>query len=131
MNLKDKICIYPRHILIDERGWFLKLMTGSEDCLTKSFGEIYITHGNPFSVKGKHFHPIANEWFTCIDGEAKLTLEDINTHERMELILSSSNPQTIYVPSNIAHTFCSINDLSFTILAYADCQYDPSDTIMY
>lgn len=132
MDLRSKIQVIPRRILTDDRGWFLKIMTGSEEHLLKtSMGEIYITHGKPYSIKGGHYHPMTNEWFTCIYGEVTLRLEDIVTHEQIEFVLSADSPQTIYVPSNVAHTFFSKSDMFFSILAYADRVYDSKDTIMF
>lgn len=43
MDLRSKIQVIPRRILTDDRGWFLKIMTGSEEHLVKNIkrGDLY------------------------------------------------------------------------------------------
>ena len=87
--------------------------------------------GKPGQAKGGHYHPEALEWFTIIEGEALLKLEDINTHEKMELELKFEDAITIFVPNNIAHVFINNSDDNFILLAYTDKLYNPDDTIAY
>lgn len=131
MDLKSKIQVIPRCILTDERGWFLKIMTGSEGYLKTSMGKIYITYGKPYSNKEGNYHPLTNEWFTCIFGEVIFRIENIVTHEQIEFFLSVDSSQIIYFPSNLAHTFLSKSDISFSVLAYADRAYNPTNTIKF
>lgn len=131
MQLKDKIKIIPRQLICDNRGWFLKAITGTEENLPVYTGEIYLTMGKPGQAKGGHYHPEALEWFTIIEGEALLKLEDINTHEKMELELKFEDAITIFVPNNIAHVFINNSDDNFILLAYTDKLYNPDDTIAY
>lgn len=46
MTLRDKIQIIPRRLLVDDRGWFLKVITGKENGLPPYTGEVYLTMGN-------------------------------------------------------------------------------------
>lgn len=131
MQLKDKIKIIPRQLIIDNRGWFLKVITGTEEQLPSHTGEIYLTMGKSKQAKGGHYHPEAKEWFTLIEGEATLKLEDIFTHEKMEINLSFDNAITVFVPNNIAHIFINHSDKDFIILAYTDKLYNPLDTKSY
>lgn len=131
-SLKEKVKIYPRHLLKDERGWFLKAITGKEENLPDSTGEVYFTCGLKGQRKGSHYHPKAQEWFTLITGNAILKLEDINTHERLDIKMDSMNPQTIYIPRYVAHSLeCDNNCNEFILCAYTDLLYDPQDTIPY
>ncbi|MDU1904889.1 MAG: WxcM-like domain-containing protein [Dysgonomonas sp.] len=130
--LKDKISIITRRYIKDERGWFLKILTGKEEGLPKFTGEMYITSAYPQNSKGGHYHKIANEWFTLIIGKAYLKLKDIITNEELILELDSSDPKTIFVPPYIAHEFMNKDDkLDFILMAYTDLHYDPTDTIPY
>ena len=115
MALKDKIQIIPRKLIKDERGWFYKAITGMEDNIPDHTGEVYLTYGKPGFIRGGHYHPLAKEWFTIIEGKAILKLVEIS----------------VYVPSNIAHGFVSDGDSDFIVLAYSDRLYDPADTIKY
>ena len=131
-SMEEKITIYPRKLLTDERGWFLKVMTGNEDFLPKYIGEVYFTCGIRGKKKGSHYHSMAQEWFTVIQGKALLKLEDINTHERKDIILDAEEPITVYIPQDIAHSVEATEDCdSFILCAYTDLHYDPKDTIAY
>jgi dTDP-4-dehydrorhamnose 3,5-epimerase-like enzyme len=131
MQLRDKIEIIKRHLIVDSRGYFLKVLTGTEKGLLNSTGEIYITVANPAESKGGHYHGLATEWFTIIQGESMLHLEDVNTKERMDYFLSSKEPYTVMIPPNVAHLFCNNSSQEFILIAYSSRQYDPKDTIPY
>lgn len=131
MQLKDKIKIIPRRLISDERGWFLKVITGTEEQLPLHTGEVYLTMGKPGQAKGGHYHPEALEWFTIIEGRAILKLEDMTTQEKMELELNFEDAVTVFVPNNIAHIFINNSDKNFILLAYTDKLYNPTDTIAY
>src|SRR5579871_1734046 len=127
MSLKDKIRIIDRKLLPDSRGWFLKTLNGFEEFLSEKVGEIYMTMASPSEWRANHYHNKANEWFTVFAGKAKMILEDIETKERMELVLDASAPKTIFVPVRIAHVFINISESEpMMLIAYASETYDPS-----
>ena len=87
--------------------------------------------GKPGQIKGGHYHPKAVEWFTVIEGNAVLRLEDINSKERIEIAMSLEDAKSVYVPNNVAHDFKNVGNTDFIVLAYTDKLYDPEDTITY
>lgn len=127
----EKVKIISRKLISDQRGWFLKAITGKEEGLPDYTGEVYLTMGKPGHSKGGHYHPKAQEWFTVIQGNAILKLEDIITHERNEIEMSLEKALSVYVPNNVAHIFENASDTDFIVLAYTDVLYDPVDTISY
>lgn len=131
MALQDKIQIIPRRLICDERGWFLKVITGKEEHLPAYTGEVYLTMGKPGQTKGGHYHPKANEWFTLISGKAVLKLEDVQTHEKTRREICFDEAITVFVPNGVAHAWENSGDTDFILLAYTDVLYDPSDTIAY
>ena len=131
MSLSERIRIYPRKLLKDDRGWFLKTMTGLENQLPNHTGEIYFTSAKPGQAKGGHYHPIAQEWFTMIVGQGVLVLEDIESKERMEIAMDAQKPETIYIPPRIAHIVENRAGEDYIMCAYTDELYDPKDTIAY
>jgi len=133
MQLKDKIELINRKLLPDDRGFFVKTLTGNENNLNSKIGEIYVTRAVPGGFRANHYHKITNEWFTIIQGKATVIVEDIKTKERLTFILDAKKPQTLYCPTNIAHVFINEEDAKedFILIAYADEQYIPDDTIMY
>lgn len=131
MSQIDKVRIIPRRLISDERGWFLKVITGTEENIPSHTGEVYLTMGKPGQGKGGHYHPEAVEWFTVIEGEAVLQLEDIATHERRDIEMSLEKAITVFIPNNVAHIVKNNSDKKFILLAYTDKLYDPKDTISY
>lgn len=127
----EKVRIINRRLIKDDRGWFLKVITGTEENLPSHTGEVYLTMGRPGQSKGGHYHPEALEWFTIIEGDAILKLEDILTHERIDIEMSLEKAITVFVPNNVAHLIENNGDSDFVLLAYTDRLYDPKDTIAY
>ena len=120
MSQIDKVRIIPR-----------RLISGTEEDIPSHTGEVYLTMGKPGQGKGGHYHPEAVEWFTVIEGEAVLQLEDIATHERRDIEMSLEKAITVFIPNNVAHIVKNNSDKEFILLAYTDKLYDPKDTISY
>ena len=131
MSQIDKVQIIPRRLISDERGWFLKVITGTEEGIPSHTGEVYLTMGKPGQTKGGHYHPEAVEWFTIIEGEAILKLEDMETHARRDIEMSLEKAITVFIPNNVAHIVVNNGDKDFILLAYTDKLYAPADTIAY
>lgn len=62
----EKVHVIQRRLITDDRGWFLKVITGTEEGIPSHTGEVYLTMGEPGQAKGGHYHPEAVEWFTII-----------------------------------------------------------------
>lgn len=131
MSQIQKVQIIPRSLIKDERGWFLKAITGTEENIPSHTGEVYLTMGKPGQAKGGHYHPEAVEWFTIIDGSAILKLEDMDTHERRDIEMSLDKAITVFIPNNVAHVVVNNSNNDFILLAYTDKLYNPADTIAY
>jgi dTDP-4-dehydrorhamnose 3,5-epimerase-like enzyme len=130
--LNDKIRIIDRTFRSDSRGWFLKALTGLEEFITSGTGEIYLTMAHPGQWRANHYHYRADEWFTVFAGKARVILEDVQTKERMELMIEASSPKTVFAPAGVAHVFINASQTEPMILvAYANETYDPSDTFPY
>lgn len=131
MSQIDKVKIINRRLISDDRGWFLKAITGTEEGLPFHTGEVYLTMGKPGQAKGGHYHPEAVEWFTLIEGSAVLKLEDVETHETREIEMSLEKAITVFIPNKVAHIVVNNSDKDFILLAYTDKLYEPADTIAY
>ena len=131
MSQIDKVKVIPRRLLKDERGWFLKAITGTEENIPNHTGEVYLTMGKPGQAKGGHYHPEAVEWFTIVQGSAILKLEDMETHERRDIPMSLAKAITVFIPNQVAHVVVNDSNEDFILLVYTDKLYNPEDTISY
>ena len=131
MSQIDKVRIIPRRLIADDRGWFLKAITGTEEDIPSHTGEVYLTMGKPGQAKGGHYHPEAVEWFTIIEGSAILKLEDMETHEHRYIEMPFEKAQTVFIPNGVAHIVVNNSDKDFILLAFTDKLYDPADTIKF
>ena len=133
MTLIEQVHFMPRRLIADSRGWFLKVIDGSEPGIPPHTGEVYLTMAVPGQARGNHYHPLTAEWFTIVTGTARLMVADPETGERAEFELTESDPQTVYMPAGLAHVF--VNDAKaekdFLLVAYAANPFDPDDTIPY
>jgi dTDP-4-dehydrorhamnose 3,5-epimerase-like enzyme len=131
MRPLDRVALIPRVLRADSRGWLLKVMDGKEHALSEFFGEIYLVMAIPGQVRANHYHPKTSEWFTVVKGSAVLKLADPQSGEHTDIFLDAAEPQTILVPAGVAHAFKNPEDSGTELLlvAYADRQYDPADTI--
>ena len=131
MSLNTKIKIISRRLIIDDRGWFLKVIDGKEENLPSYTGVVYLTCATPGEAKGGHYHEKANEWFTLVTGECELKLVDIVTGEKLSINLSSTKPETIYITNYVAHIFINNSSNDFILLAYSDQLFVPEDTMIF
>jgi dTDP-4-dehydrorhamnose 3,5-epimerase-like enzyme len=131
MSLLEQVKVLPRDLKVDSRGWFLKVIDGSEDRLPSRTGEVYVTLAEPGQIRGNHYHPNTCEWFSIVVGKAELHLCDPGSGERIELLLDAASPSTVFVPAGLAHAFKNPETASgpFLLVAYADHRYDPGDTV--
>jgi len=132
MSIEKKIKLIDRRLLSDDRGWFLKVLTGKEDFLPSKVGEVYMTMARPGEWRANHYHPLTAEWFTVFEGSASVILEDVKTKERLEIALRASDPKTLFVPPGIAHVFVNESGTEeMKLVVYAENEYDPQDIIMH
>lgn len=131
MDLSERIQIITRKKLVNETGWFLKTMTGSEEHLPATFGECYVSSGLPGQWRASHYHNLATEWFTLLEGKCILKLIDVKTGEKKSIQLDADHPETIVVPPGIAHLFHNNGDRTFILSVYSSERFDPSDTILF
>lgn len=131
MSLLDQVRLLQRNRISDARGWFLKVVTGTEEGLAPGTGEVYLTEAQPGQVRGNHYHPLANELFTVVRGDALLVLSDAAGGERREILLSGADPVTVLVPAGVAHAFLNRAGAAepMLLVAYSDRLYCPADTV--
>ncbi|RQM71071.1 cupin domain-containing protein [Aeromonas jandaei] len=125
------INIYELNKICDERGWFLKVINGTETYHEELIGDIYFVCGKGGGVRGNHYHVKTDEWFCVISGSCILYLVDVVTEEKIVLELDDVYPKMIHVPNGIAHAFVNSNEDEFTVVAFTNRIFDKADTVPY
>lgn len=127
----DLYAIIERRKIVDERGFFLKTMTGFEPDLPQNFGEIYVIKGDQGKARANHYHNAATEWFTILQGQVRLNLKHVDTQETASLLLTDTAPITVRINPRVAHSLLGVDGADYIMMAYTDVRYDPIDTIAH
>lgn len=127
----DLYQIIERRKIIDQRGYFLKTMTGFEPNLPQQFGEIYVIKGDAGQARANHYHNLATEWFTLLHGRVRLNLRHVDTGAHASLLLDEQAPVTVRINPRVAHSLMGVAQCDYVLMAYTDVRYDPADTLAY
>jgi dTDP-4-dehydrorhamnose 3,5-epimerase-like enzyme len=127
----DLYQLIERRKIVDPRGFFLKIMTGYESDLPEQFGEIYVIKGDAGQARANHFHNLATEWFTLLQGRVRLNLRNIDTGELASLLLEEQSPVSVRIKPRIAHSLLGVDQCDYILIAYTDVRYDPADTFAH
>lgn len=127
----DLYQIIERRKIVDPRGFFLKTMTGFEPDLPQQFGEIYVIKGDGGQARANHYHNLATEWFTLLQGRVRLNLRHVETGEHASLLLDDQTPVTVRINPRVAHSLMGVEQSDYVLMAYTDVRYDPADTIAH
>lgn len=123
--------IIERSKIVDPRGFFLKTMTGYEQDIPQEFGEIYVIKGDAGQARANHFHNLATEWFTLLQGKVRLNLRNIDTGDEASLLLDDNVPVTVRINPRVAHSLLGVEKCDYILMAYTNIRYDPVDTIAH
>ena len=110
----------------DERGWLVEILRDDE--IKEEIKQVYFSTSKPGVIRGNHYHKHKVEWFSVVKGKAKLVLEDNESKEREELILSEDKPAIVKVPPNISHAIQNISDDEMYLIVIVNEVFNPDDT---
>ena len=109
----------------DERGLLLEIIR--DDKIKEELKQVYFSTSKPEVIRGNHYHKRKVEWFSVVKGKAKLVLEDNESKEREELILSDDEPAIIKILPNISHAIQNIRDDEMYLIVIANEVFNPDD----
>lgn len=116
---------------IDSRGHLIEFLRRSDlGNMPTEVGQIYfVTFDSPGQVRGNHYHKNAFEVFGIVSGVVEVALENLETQERFEVMLSSDDHlfTRLTIGPNVAHAFRNISP-SAILLNYSSEQYKPVET---
>ena len=109
----------------DERGWLVEILRDDE--IQEAIKQIYFSTSKPGAIRGNHYHKRKVEWFSVVKGKAKLVLEDNESKERKELILSEDNPAIVKITPHITHAIQNIGDDEMYLIVIVNEVFNPDD----
>ena len=107
----------------DERGWLVEILRDDE--IQEAIKQIYFSTSKPNAIRGNHYHKHKVEWFSVVKGKAKLVLEDNESKEREELMLSDDTPAIVKIPPNISHAIQNIGDDEMYLIVIVNEVFNP------
>lgn len=114
----------------DERGCLVELLKGDElSGEKKILGQIYfVTFEKLRVIRGNHYHIKKEEWFIVAQGRLHVELQDVDTRERVSLVLDSKKDGYVRlrIGKKIAHAFMNLSPTA-TMVNYASQSYHQTD----
>lgn len=94
-------------------------------------GQLYTFSINPHYRRGDHYHHKKVEWFTCVQGKAKVLLSTVDGSQNKIIELSAEAPKLIYVPAETVHALINQEEEVAVIISYGTVQHDDNDPDTY
>ena len=90
---------------------------------------VYVSHVNPYEIKGPHLHTKRDSYFVCIRGKVVFIAKDHlgNFHE---IESSEEKPVLVQIPKNIASAHINLSDQMSTVLTLSDPEWRSDDDEM-
>lgn len=85
---------------------------------------VYLSAAAPGGFKGYHLHRVRAARLICIKGKVNIIV--YVDGKRQEYLLSSDNPQRLYIPKNIPTAYHNIGEEEAWIINYPEPAYDPN-----
>ena len=90
---------------------------------------VYVSHVNPYEIKGPHLHTKRDSYFVCIRGKVVFIVKD-DSGKYHEIKSDEENPVLVQIPKNVASAHINLSDEKSTILALASSAWRPNDDEM-
>lgn len=113
------------HLFEDERGSLFEVLK------SESFGQIFISRTNPGITRGNHYHNLKVERFIVLEGEAKISLRELNTEIVQEIFVSGSEPCFVEITPGCTHNIENIGTNILTTLFWANEIFNPENADTY
>jgi len=109
----------------DKRGDLFEILR-FKDQGVPSEGYIYSFTINPGERRGDHYHEKKREWFSCVNGEVVVLIEDRDGNKE-KIILNTDKPAVAYCGPHTSHAFYNKSEKPAVIVSYGSKQHDPDN----
>ncbi len=110
----------------DPRGVLFEVLRRDET--DEDIKLIHFSTSKKGAVRGGHYHKRRVEWFCVVKGEGKLVIEDNETGEKKELILSGESPILVKIPPNTKHSIQNIGEGEMYLISVTNEVFNPKDS---
>lgn len=119
------VVVAPVQVLPDDRGSFAEIARSS--AYPEDFVQLNQSRSTKGVLRGLHFHRKQADLWYLARGRAQVALVDLREGvNRVEtLILSESEPKTLYIPPGVAHGYLALTDIDLFYLVSRE--YDAGD----
>lgn len=105
---------YPVKQNKDTRG---RLLSNSVNPIMESVKHFFVSKSIPGAVRGNHYHKNKHEYFFVIQGKCLIVVEDIEKHEKEELLVEDKDNIIVDMEPNKAHAMKNVGDNELILLA--------------
>ena len=113
------------HIYEDERGSLYEVLK------SRSFGQIFVSRTKPGIIRGNHYHNLKVERFIVLEGEAKISLRELNSEIVQEFLVSGAEPSYVEITPGCTHNIENIGTGILITLFWANEIFDAENTDTY
>ena len=117
LEAAKKIITYDMHTK-ETNGFVTELYKDTDKTV------VYLSAAAPGAFKGFHLHRVRAACLICIKGNVKIIV--YIDGKRHEYLLSSDNPQRLYIPKNIPTAYHNIGEEEAWLINYPEPAYDPN-----
>jgi dTDP-4-dehydrorhamnose 3,5-epimerase-like enzyme len=117
LEAAKKIITYDMHTK-ETNGFVTELYKDTDKTV------VYLSSAAPGAFKGFHLHRVRAACLICIKGNVKIIV--YIDGKRQEYLLSSDNPQRLYIPKNIPTAYHNIGEEEAWLINYPEPAYDPN-----
>lgn len=128
--MDDAKRILPLKAYRDDRGVLKKILMLSQ-LEEGQIEEVYLLYTNSGCVRGNHYHLRTTEYFTVVQGEARIALADWGIGGGEEFTLSAEEDKVVHVPAGVIHAFKNDTQHPLIMLAISTREYDSLESDTY
>ena len=109
----------------DVRGKFVEFLK------TDNAGQFSFFTAEKGVTRGGHYHHVKNEKFLVIKGIARFRFRNLNTRQKIELVVSDKKMEIVDTPPGWVHDVTNIGDQTLVVMLWANEIFEPDkpDTI--
>ena len=116
---------YDLEMKQDERGWLAEFIK------SKQTGQLFVSRTKPGFSRGNHWHHTKIEKFLVIEGEAEISLRNLNSEDVIAYKVNGDKLQVVDIPAGYVHSIKNIGKADLLTLIWADEIFDPQQPDTY